>query len=141
MPLLCTLQSDPREIRVGFLERAFEEAERYPNRDHDLETLRVLREDVGIEELLLAVVEPEEAEKGLYLACHEGHCLMGEVSLGGGETAYKGEGSDAPPVRFEIIPQFLAEDPYFKTVDLDGDVFEIFDFTSDPEKLECTVGG
>ena len=93
------------------------------------------------EELLLAVVEPQEAEKGLYLACHEGHCLMGEVSLGGGETAYKGEGSDAPPVRFEIIPQFLAEDPYFKTVDLDGDVLEIFDFTSDPENLECTVGG
>ena len=48
---------DPREIRVGFLERAFEEAERYPNRDHDLETLRVLREDVGID--LLPVDLPE----------------------------------------------------------------------------------
>ena len=93
------------------------------------------------EDLLLAVVEPDEADKGLYLACHEGHCLMGEVSLGGGETAYKSEGGDTPPVRFEIIPQFLAEDPYFKTVDLDGDVLEIFDFTSDPENLECSVGG
>ena len=93
------------------------------------------------EELLMAVVEPKEPDQGLYLACHEGHCLMGEVSLGGGETAYKADGSQTPPVRFEIIPQFLSEDPYFKTVDLDGDVLEIFDFTSDPENLECTVGG
>ena len=55
------------------------------------------------EELLLDVAEPDEPDKGLYLACHEGHCLMGEVSLGGGETAYKGESGQTPPVRFEII--------------------------------------
>ena len=38
-----------RQIRVGYLAAAFEEAERYDNRDFDLETLRVLREDLGLE--------------------------------------------------------------------------------------------
>jgi Asp-tRNA(Asn)/Glu-tRNA(Gln) amidotransferase A subunit family amidase len=37
------------ELRVGYLASAFEEAERYGNRAFDLETLRVLREDVGLE--------------------------------------------------------------------------------------------
>ena len=67
---------------------------------------------------------------------------MGEVSLGGGETAYKGEGSDAPPCAFRNHPAvFWQRIRISKTVDLDGDVLEIFDFTSDPENLECTVGG
>ncbi|HVS16851.1 MAG TPA: amidase [Thermoanaerobaculia bacterium] len=42
-----------RELRVGYLASAFEEPEgeddSYPNRAFDLETLRVLREDLGLE--------------------------------------------------------------------------------------------
>jgi Asp-tRNA(Asn)/Glu-tRNA(Gln) amidotransferase A subunit family amidase len=37
------------KLRVGYLASAFEEDERYDNREFDLETLRVLREDMGIE--------------------------------------------------------------------------------------------
>jgi len=48
-PFRWSAERDPRTLRVGFLERAFESAEGYANRDFDLETLRVLREDVGIE--------------------------------------------------------------------------------------------
>lgn len=44
-------------LRVGFVEDAFAEAERYPNRAHDLETLRVLREDLGVQ--LVPVRLPE----------------------------------------------------------------------------------
>lgn len=44
-------------LRVGFVEAAFAEAERYTNRDHDLETLRVLREELGSE--LVPVQLPE----------------------------------------------------------------------------------
>ncbi len=38
-----------KTLRVGYLASAFEEAERYSNRDFDLETLRVLREEVGLD--------------------------------------------------------------------------------------------
>lgn len=38
-----------KELRVGYLASAFEEAERYNNRAFDIETLRVLREEVGID--------------------------------------------------------------------------------------------
>lgn len=44
-------------LRVGFVAAAFDEAERYGNREHDLETLRVLREQLGLE--LLPVELPE----------------------------------------------------------------------------------
>jgi len=40
---------DPRTLRVGYLASAFEDGPRYPNREHDLVTLRTLREEVGIE--------------------------------------------------------------------------------------------
>ena len=97
-------------------------------------------EDVEIDEdLLLAFTDPDVSETGLYLACQEGHCLMGEVPLGEGEAAFKGEGANAKPVRFELIPQFLTEDPYFKTVDIDPEVFDVFGAINDPTALECTV--
>ena len=97
-------------------------------------------EDVEIDEdLLLAFSDPDVSETGLYLACQEGHCLMGEVPLGEGEAAFKGEGPDAKPVRFELIPQFLTEDPYFKTVDIDPEILDVFGVANDPAALECTV--
>jgi Asp-tRNA(Asn)/Glu-tRNA(Gln) amidotransferase A subunit family amidase len=40
---------DPRTLRVGFLESAFEDGRGYDNRDFDLATLRALREQVGVE--------------------------------------------------------------------------------------------
>lgn len=91
------------------------------------------------EELLLASEDPDIPEVGLYLACHEGHCLMGEVPLGEGEAAYSSGEGQAVPTRFEIIPQFLTEDPYFKTVDIDPGVLDIFGISLDPSTLECSV--
>ena len=40
---------DPRTLRVGYLASAFEEAERYDNREFDLATLRALREEIGVD--------------------------------------------------------------------------------------------
>jgi Asp-tRNA(Asn)/Glu-tRNA(Gln) amidotransferase A subunit family amidase len=44
-------------LRVGYLTSAFEPAERYQNRSTDLDTLRVLREELGVD--LLGVALPE----------------------------------------------------------------------------------
>ena len=40
---------DPRTLRVGYLAGAFEEGQRYNNREFDLATLRTLRQEIGIE--------------------------------------------------------------------------------------------
>jgi len=40
---------DPRTLRVGYLASAFEEGERYDNREFDLATLRALREEIGVD--------------------------------------------------------------------------------------------
>ena len=64
---------------------------------------------------------------------------MGELPLGAGEAAFKGQAAGAEPVRFELIPQFLTEDPYFKTVDIDPEVLDVFGVTTDPTTLECSV--
>ncbi len=45
------------QLRVGYLQSAFEPSKRYTNRDFDLETLRALRDDLGIE--LIPIELPE----------------------------------------------------------------------------------
>ena len=45
------------DLRIGFLESAFEEGESYENRADDLETLRVLRDDLGLD--LVPVALPD----------------------------------------------------------------------------------
>lgn len=54
LPFAWDPYADPRRLRVGYLASAFEPAERYDSRDRDLETLRVLEEELG-----LALVEVE----------------------------------------------------------------------------------
>ena len=48
IPFSWDAYSDVRGVRVGYLEAAFEEDEEYTNREFDLQTLRVLREDLGM---------------------------------------------------------------------------------------------
>lgn len=48
-PFRWASDRDVTKLRIGFLEAAFEPAERYENRAFDLETLRVLREDIGVD--------------------------------------------------------------------------------------------
>ena len=95
-------------------------------------------EDVEIDEgKFLDAETPEEPKRGLYVACHEGHCLLGDVSLGEGETAFKSD-SDGETTRFEIIPQFLDNDVYFKTLNIDAGVLDILGGEADPAVQECT---
>ncbi|MGR8949841.1 MAG: FecR family protein [Gammaproteobacteria bacterium] len=95
-------------------------------------------EDVEIdEEKFLDAETPQEPERGLYVACHEGHCLLGDVSLGEGETAFKSD-SGGETTRFEIIPQFLDNDVYFKTLNIDTGVLDILGGEADPSVQECT---
>ena len=48
LPFSWDAYRDPRGLRVGYLEAAFEEDEDYTSRAFDLETLRVIREDLDI---------------------------------------------------------------------------------------------
>ncbi len=48
LPFSWDAYRDPRGLRVGYLEAAFEADEEYANRVFDLETLRVVREDLGV---------------------------------------------------------------------------------------------
>ncbi|MGR9093431.1 MAG: hypothetical protein ACU85U_22895, partial [Gammaproteobacteria bacterium] len=76
------------------------------------------------EEAMLGTAEQDEPDEGLYLACHEGYCLLGDTPLGEGETAFSsGEGDE--PIRLELIPRFLDDDPYFGTVNVDPDVLDV----------------
>lgn len=87
---------DPREIRVGFLERAFEAGERYANRDHDLETLRVLRQDLGLE--LHPVNLPDFPIDALgFILTAEAAAAFDELTRSGRDDELTRQGSGAWP--------------------------------------------
>ncbi len=97
-------------------------------------------EDVEIDEAKLLDAEQQAAaEQGLYVACHEGYCLVGDLPLGAGETAYSPE-AGGEKIRLDVIPEFLSADPYFKTIDIDPDVAGVLDVGLPPDsELNCVV--
>jgi len=90
---------DVTELRVGFLEAAFEPAERYESRDFDLETLRVLREDIGLE--LHPVQLPDFPVDALgFILSAEAAAAFDELTRSGRDDELTRQGNGAWPNSF-----------------------------------------
>jgi hypothetical protein len=90
------------------------------------------------EDQLFTTGDANNGSPGLHLACYEGHCLMDDISLGAGEAAYA-SADGRTKVRVDLIPPFLADDPYFETVDFDPDLFDLLNEEIGDGVFECTV--
>jgi Asp-tRNA(Asn)/Glu-tRNA(Gln) amidotransferase A subunit family amidase len=98
-PFVWDANRDVRDLRVGFLERAFEAGERYSNRDFDLETLRVLREDLGID--LQAVDLPDFPVDAMsFILTAEAAAAFDDLTRSGRDDELTRQGSGAWPNTF-----------------------------------------
>ncbi len=98
-PFRWRADRDVRELRIGYLERAFEPAKRYRNRDFDIETLRVLRKDLGID--LRAVQLPDFPIDALnFIVNAEGAAAFDELTRSGRDQELTRQGKRAWPNGF-----------------------------------------
>jgi Asp-tRNA(Asn)/Glu-tRNA(Gln) amidotransferase A subunit family amidase len=90
---------DPRELRVGYLAAAFEADDDYSNREFDLETLRVLREDVGL--TLHAVELPDFPVDALgFILSAEAAAAFDDLTRSGQDDELVRQGTGAWPNTF-----------------------------------------
>jgi len=73
---------DPRRLRVGYLASAFEPADRYESRDHDVAVLRALREEIGVELVPIELPEFPVGAMGFILTA-ESAAAFEELTLSG----------------------------------------------------------
>ncbi len=73
---------DPRALRVGYLENAFEPGQRYDNREFDLATLRALREEIGVELVPIALPDFPVGAMSFILTAEAGAAFE-ELTLSG----------------------------------------------------------
>jgi len=98
-PFRWLADRDVAKLRVGFLEAAFEPAERYENRAFDLETLRVLREDIGVE--LHPVQLPDFPVEALgFILSAEAAAAFDELTRSGRDDELTRQGGNAWPNSF-----------------------------------------
>ncbi len=80
---------DPRSLRVGYLESAFEAGNRYANREFDLATLRTLRQELGIEMVPVELPEFPVGAMGFILTAEAGAAFE-ELTLSGRDELMEG---------------------------------------------------
>jgi hypothetical protein len=82
---------------------------------------------IELDENKLLDYEPgRDGEPGLHVACIEGTaCAVGDEILGAGETLYTSEDGDVV-IKTEYAAGFLVNDKYFKTINVDPAVIDLF---------------